>query len=54
MKVKVTEIECNADELKSSNTVADGIIRILRNCFNGTSYYEDNEEGEDGDADEEQ
>ena len=44
MKVKVTEIECNAEELKNSNTVADGIIRILRNCFNGTSYYEEEKE----------
>lgn len=37
MKIKttVTEIECTADELRQSNSVADGVLNILRNCFNG-------------------
>lgn len=39
MKIKttVTEIECSANELRQSNSLADGIINILRNCFNGRS-----------------
>ena len=36
MKIKttVTEIECTANEIRQSNTVADGILNILRGCFN--------------------
>jgi len=58
MKIKVTEIECSANELRQSNTVADGIINILRGCFNNfpsdcedeeqTEREEDNEDGYDG------
>lgn len=38
MKIKttVTEIECTADELRQSNSLSDGFLNILRNCFNGT------------------
>lgn len=36
MKIKttVTEIECTANEIRQSNTVSDGILNILRGCFN--------------------
>lgn len=36
MKIRttVTEIECTANEIRQSNTVADGILNILRGCFN--------------------
>ena len=38
MKIKttVTEIECTADELRQSNSLSEGFLNILRNCFNGT------------------
>lgn len=53
MRVKITEIECTAEELKQSNSVADGFRNMLRNAFN-PSYTEkyDFEETEDGDNDE--
>lgn len=37
MKIRttVTEIECTADELRQSNSLSDGFLNILRNCFNG-------------------
>jgi hypothetical protein len=41
MKIKQTtvttthEIECNAEELRQSNTIADGILGMLRRSFNG-------------------
>ena len=34
MKIKITEIEASADELRASNSVTDGILNILRKCFN--------------------
>ena len=34
MKIKITEIECTAEELKQSNSVADGFRNMLRNAFN--------------------
>lgn len=38
MKIRttVTEIECTADELRQSNSLSEGFLNILRNCFNGT------------------
>ena len=48
MKIKVTEIECSANELRQSNTVADGVLNMLRGCFNNmpSDCEEDDEEGE--------
>lgn len=49
MKIKVTEIECTAEELRQSNTVADGALNLIRNLFNGTISEEepDIDENED-------
>ncbi|MBR3238728.1 MAG: hypothetical protein IKF99_09855 [Oscillospiraceae bacterium] len=33
MRIKITEIEASADELRASNSIADGILRILKNCL---------------------
>ena len=49
MKIKttVTEIECTANEIRQSNTVADGILNTLRGCFNNLlSDCEEEEETE--------
>ena len=43
MKIKVTEIECTAEELRQSNTVADGALNLIRNLFNGTISEENTE-----------
>ena len=51
MKIKttVTEIECTANEIRQSNTVADGILNILRGCFNNLpSDCDEDEEEEEG------
>ncbi len=49
MKIKVIEIECSAEELKQSNSIADGFRNMLRKAFN-PSYTEEYafEETEDG------
>ena len=37
MKIKITEIEANAEEIRQSNTLADGLTRLFRNMLN--PYY---------------
>jgi hypothetical protein len=34
MKITQIEIECTAEELKASNTMADGVVNCLRGIFN--------------------
>lgn len=54
MKIKVTEIEASAEELRQSNTLADGLTRMLRNAFApqySDSYEEDSEVVGDENAD---
>ena len=46
MKIKVTEIECTAEEIRQSNNVADGICNLLRGVFNGVIPYDDEEDEE--------
>lgn len=56
MKIKttVTEIECTANELRQSNTVADGVLNMLRGCFNNMpSDCEDEDESEEEESDSE-
>lgn len=52
MKIKtvVTEVECSADDLRQSNSLADAFTGILRRCFNGEVSEE---EGSEDDACEE-
>jgi hypothetical protein len=46
MKIKttVTEIECTAEEIRQSNTLADSICNVFRQVFNGSVYSEEEEE----------
>lgn len=48
MKIRVTEIECTADELRQSNTVAEGALNLIRNLFNGTIPEDENEVEQQG------
>lgn len=49
MKIRTTEIECTANELRQSGTLSDGVLNMLRGVFNNmASDCEDEpEEGED-------
>ena len=51
MKIKVTEIECTAEEIRQSNNLADGICTILRGIFNGIVPQDEYEEGDEDEAD---
>ena len=48
MKIKttVTEIECNVNELRQSNSLADAFSNLLRGCFNNVTSDCD-EDGEE-------
>ena len=46
MKVKVTEIEATAEELRASNSVADGILNLLKGVFTPLTSYEVDDEDE--------
>ena len=53
MKIRttVTEIECDANELRQSNALSDGFYNMLRGCFNNmTSNCEVAEEQEQEDG----
>lgn len=54
MKIKVTEIEATADELRASNSVADGILNVLKGVFTPLRSYgpEDECDLEEGESDE--
>lgn len=49
MKITTTTtiIECNADELRQSNSLSDAFTGILRRCFNGQMASMEVEENED-------
>lgn len=53
MKIKTTSttIECTAEELRQSNTLADAFTTAMRIAFNGPINGE--EEGEEEDAEDE-
>lgn len=38
MRIKVTEIEATAEELRQSTTLSDGLQRVLRNAFNNVGF----------------
>lgn len=50
MKIKVTEIECTAEEIRQSNGLADGIYNLLRGVFNGVVPQDEYEEGDEDEA----
>lgn len=50
MKIKITEIEATARELRESNTLAGNFANLLSRIFQSTEPFEDEEEEEeDGD-----
>lgn len=50
MKIKITEIEADARELRESNTLAGNFANLLSRCFQSSEPFDD-EEGE-GEEDE--
>lgn len=55
MKIKITEIEANAEELKNSNSLASNLNNLLRCAFApaARSYSEEEDGEEDGESEDE-
>lgn len=47
MKIKITEIEADARELRESNTLASNFAMMLSRCFQSNEPFEDDVEEED-------
>lgn len=47
MKIRVTEIEADARELRESNTLAQNFERLLARCFQNVEPFDDDTEEED-------
>lgn len=47
MKIKITEIEADARELRESNTLADNFAMLLSRCFQSAEPFEDEETAQD-------
>ena len=52
MKIKITEIEADARELRESNTLAQNFANLLSKCFQSNEPFDDDEElkAEDGET----
>lgn len=51
MKIKITEIEADARELRESNTLAMNFANMLSICFQSNEPFDDEEEeGSEDDA----
>ena len=52
MRLKITEIEATAEDLRQSNSLSDGLARLIRNAFNPyVPHVDDEDEEEDDEAD---
>ena len=51
MKIKITEIEATSEELRASNTIADGLLMTLRRAFNPSITIVDDDDTDDDDTD---
>lgn len=47
MKIKVTEIEADAKELRESNTLAQNLANMLSRCFQNTEPLDEDEDEEE-------
>ena len=47
MKIKITEIEADARELRESNTLASNFAMMLSRCFQSNEPFEDEQEESD-------
>ena len=46
MRIKITEIEADARELRESNTLAQNFANLLSRCFQSMEQFDDDEESE--------
>ena len=47
MRIKITEIEADAKELRESSTLAQNFINMLNRCFQNTEPLDEGEQEEE-------
>lgn len=47
MRIKITEIEADARELRESNTLAGNLANLLSRVFQSTEPFDDEDDGPD-------
>lgn len=47
MRIKITEIEADARELRESNTLAGNLANLLSRCFQSREPFDDEESEEE-------
>lgn len=50
MKIKITEIEADARELRESNTLAQNFANLLSKCFQSREPFDDDDDDEESEA----
>ncbi len=51
MRIKITEVEANAEELKASNSLSGNLSRLLAAAFAPHTAIADDDEAEEGNED---
>lgn len=46
MRIKITEIEADARELRESNTLAQNFANLLSRCFQSNEPFDDDDDDE--------
>lgn len=54
MKLKITEIEASAEELRQSNSLAEGLRRVLLRALDPYEYIETEEDADHPEGDNDQ
>ena len=47
MRIKITEIEANARELRESNSLAQNFAMLLSSCFRSNEPFDDDRDSEE-------
>ncbi len=50
MRIKITEIEADARELRESNTLAGNLANLLSRCFQNNEPFDDDESEEEDES----
>lgn len=53
MRIKITEIEADARELRESNTLAQNFANLLSRCFQSNEPFDDDFDDDDDDEESE-
>lgn len=53
MRIRITEVEADARELRESQTLAQNFAALLSRCFKSTEPFDDEQEDQDSEREQE-